>query len=112
MELTAEQQERYSRHLLLEGLGGEGQERLCQASVRVRGEGLSALWAARSLAAAGVGTLVVGSEAIASECRLLNVDCSVSLSGWAALVVDAAGSSALEGARAALAAFSSIGSPA
>jgi hypothetical protein len=59
VELTAAQQERYARHLLLDGFGGEGQERLLAAAVEVRGTGTAALWAARYLAASGVGALSV-----------------------------------------------------
>ncbi len=54
MDLTPEQQERYSRHLLLEGLGGEGQERLCAARVRLIGEGPALRWARLYLEASGV----------------------------------------------------------
>ena len=55
MRLTEAQQERYARHLLLDELGGEGQERLRSSCVRVRGTGRAARWAARYLAASGVG---------------------------------------------------------
>jgi hypothetical protein len=71
MLLTAEQQERYSRHLLLDGFGGEGQERLIAAAVRVRGTGPAALWAARYLAASGVGKLAVEEPAWHQELRSL-----------------------------------------
>lgn len=57
--LTPEQQERYSRHLILDGFGGEGQERLLAASVHVRGTGRAAHWAARYLAASGIGKLAI-----------------------------------------------------
>ena len=112
MELSAEQQERYARHLLLEGVEGPGQERLCAAQVQVRGEGLAALWAARYLAASGVGALVVDTENIASECRLLNGDASVSLSLGSAtceLILHLGQGGPLEGAQAALAAFRALG---
>jgi hypothetical protein len=59
MQLTAAQQERYARHLILDDFGGEGQERLLAAAVRVHGSGPAALWAARYLAASGVGELAV-----------------------------------------------------
>ncbi len=68
--LSPEQQERYARHLLLDGFGGEGQERLLLASVRIEGAGLAARWAARYLAASGVGKLEVH-PAFAEECRAL-----------------------------------------
>lgn len=59
MLLDVVQQEQYSRHLLLDGFGGEGQERLLLAAVQVRGSGTAALWCARYLAASGVGRLAV-----------------------------------------------------
>ena len=74
MRLTDAQQERYARHLLLDELGGEGQERLLGAWVRVRGTGPIARWAARYLAASGVGTLVLDDRAAAAECRALSPD--------------------------------------
>jgi hypothetical protein len=65
--LTAGQQERYARHLLLDELGGEGQERLLVAAVHVRGTGSAALWAARYLAASGVGRLEIEEPAWRDE---------------------------------------------
>jgi molybdopterin/thiamine biosynthesis adenylyltransferase len=56
MDLSAEQQERYSRHLLLDGFD---QEKLLRASVAVRGKGPAAHWAARYLASSGVGRLQI-----------------------------------------------------
>src|SRR3954463_5950739 len=47
MELSPAKQERYARHLILDGLGGEGQERLLAGAARVRGTGEAAHWAAR-----------------------------------------------------------------
>jgi hypothetical protein len=81
MQLTAAQQERYARHLILDGFGGEGQERLLGASVRVRGEGVAALWAARYLAASGVGRLQVDVAAWRDEL--------LALGPWLELVPDA-----------------------
>jgi hypothetical protein len=72
MLLTQAQQERYARHLLLDELGGEGQERLLSSCVRVRGTGRAARWAARYLAASGIGTLVLDDPAAAGECRELS----------------------------------------
>jgi hypothetical protein len=74
MRLTDAQQERYARHLLLDELGGDGQERLLESSVRVRGSGRVARWAARYLAASGVGTLVLDDPDTAAECRALSPD--------------------------------------
>jgi hypothetical protein len=66
--LSAEQQERYSRHLLLDGFD---QEKLLAASVRVHGTGPAALWAARYLAASGVGGLAVDDPSWEPELRSL-----------------------------------------
>jgi hypothetical protein len=64
MELSAEQQERYSRHLLLEGFD---QEKVLGASVAVRGKSQAAHWAARYLASSGVGRLQVDEPAWREE---------------------------------------------
>src|ERR1700716_4184380 len=74
MRLTEAQQERYARHLLLDELGGEGQERLLSSCVRIRGTGRAARWAARYLAASGVGALVLEDAAAARECSELSPD--------------------------------------
>src|SRR6266851_2454733 len=116
MRLTEAQQERYARHLLLDELGGEGQERLLSSSVRVRGSGRAARWAARYLAASGVGTLVLDDAAAAAECRELSPDVRVLNPLTIALDLDldpdlAARSPAEAGAAAALVALRRLVQP-
>jgi len=77
MRLTEAQQERYARHLLLDELGGEGQERLLSSCVHVRGTGRAARWAARYLAASGIGALVLDDPAAAVECRQLSPEARI-----------------------------------
>src|SRR5664279_2610238 len=61
--LTAEQRERYSRHLLLPEVGVEGQQRLLDAKVLLLGAGGLGSPTALYLAAAGVGTLGIVDDA-------------------------------------------------
>ena len=77
MRLTEAQQERYVRHLLLDELGGEGQERLLSSCVHVHGTGRAARWAARYLAASGIGALVLDDPAAAVECRQLSPEARI-----------------------------------
>jgi len=55
--LTAEQRERYSRHMLVPEIGPEGQQRLLDAKVLLLGAGGLGSPTALYLAAAGVGTI-------------------------------------------------------
>jgi len=78
--LADDQIRRYARHVLLREIGGRGQQRLLAGSVRVEGLGRAADEAARYLAAAGVGTLVLAPElaaAIASHVAAANPDVRV-----------------------------------
>jgi len=57
LEFNEEQIERYSRHILLEEVGVEGQEKLLQSKVLIIGTGGLGAPAAMYLAAAGIGTI-------------------------------------------------------
>jgi molybdopterin/thiamine biosynthesis adenylyltransferase len=54
---TEDQVRRYARHIILPGIGGEGQQKLMDASVLVIGAGGLGSPASMYLAAAGVGTI-------------------------------------------------------
>lgn len=57
MTFTDEQQQRYSRHIILKEVGGKGQMKLAQAKVLLIGAGGLGSPAALYLAAAGIGTI-------------------------------------------------------
>jgi len=67
LRFSEEEIRRYSRQIVLPEVGGTGQERLRAATATATSE-VEALY----LAAAGVGTIVVPSPAIAEAVRALN----------------------------------------
>ncbi len=65
MSLTEKQIERYSRHIILEQVGGAGQEKLLNSKVLIIGAGGLGAPAGLYLAAAGVGTIgIVDSDQV------------------------------------------------
>ena len=59
MSLTEQQIERYSRHIILEQVGGVGQEKLLASKVLIIGAGGLGAPAGLYLAAAGIGKAVM-----------------------------------------------------
>ena len=102
--LSPAQQERYARHLLLDGFD---QDRLRGASFHIAGTGAAALWAARYLAASGCGRVVVDHAGWHEELRRLGP--------WTALVgptereIDLRSGDAADGVKAALQAIREVG---
>lgn len=70
MELTPEQKRRYNRHLILDGIGRVGQEKLLDARVLIVGAGGLGSPLALYLAAAGVGTLGIADGDVVSLTNL------------------------------------------
>ena len=68
--LTEDQANRYSRHILLEGFGETGQERLLNAKVLIVGAGGLGSPCALYLAAAGVGTIGIADADVVSLSNL------------------------------------------
>ena len=67
MPLTIEEEFRYSRHLVLPGVGVAGQEKLKKARVLLVGAGGLGSSAALYLAAAGIGTLGIVDDDVVDE---------------------------------------------
>ncbi|HEY2030829.1 MAG TPA: hypothetical protein VGH20_16650 [Myxococcales bacterium] len=108
MELTAAEQELYSRHLLLDGFD---QEKVKQAFVAVRGKGAAARWAARYLAASGVGGLQVEEPGFCTELLALAPQLRLSGSDPAPFVCAPCGDGPADGARAAIDTLRQIAAP-
>lgn len=68
--MTSEQKRRYSRHILLDGMGTEGQERLINSRVLLIGAGGLGSPNALYLAAAGVGTIGIADGDVVSLSNL------------------------------------------
>ncbi|MCD7937253.1 MAG: HesA/MoeB/ThiF family protein, partial [Tannerellaceae bacterium] len=74
IDFTEEQIERYSRHILLQDVGVEGQEKILKAKVLIIGAGGLGAPIALYLAAAGVGTIgIVDGDVV----DLSNLQCQV-----------------------------------
>ena len=93
--LTPEQQERYSRHLLLDGFD---QDRVRAASFHVVGTSRAALWTARYLAASGCGRVVVDDPAWHDELRRLGPWISLSGPAQGEIILSGPEAEGLDGA--------------
>jgi len=102
--LSPAQQERYARHLLLDGFD---QDRLRGASFHIAGTGAAALWAARYLAASGCGRVVVDHAGWHEELRRLGP--WTALAGPAEREIDLRSGDAAGGVEAALQAIREMG---
>jgi hypothetical protein len=104
--LTPEQQERYSRHLLLDGFD---QDKVRAAAFHVQGKGAAARWAARYLATSGCGRVVVDDPAWHAELRRLAPWTDLSGPAEKKLIFSGPGGDGVEGAvRGAQAAIDAI----
>jgi adenylyltransferase/sulfurtransferase len=97
MALSDAQIERYSRQIILPGIGGRGQEKLLASKVGIVGDGIVARTASLYLAGAGVGTIVLSvapyRSAVTSlreELSDLNLDVTVAIEPQE-MALDAAG---------------------
>jgi molybdopterin/thiamine biosynthesis adenylyltransferase len=110
---------RHGRQTRLAEVGSAGQARIASARVEVAGDGLDAFVAARYLAGAGVGSVCVGSEALAAAVAPVDaaVHVEVDRAGAAEAHVDAfdlrdpAARAVARGARSALNALRAILEP-
>ena len=68
--MTPEQKRRYNRHIILDGFGAEGQEKLLAAKILIVGAGGLGAPCALYLAAAGVGTIGIADADIVSLSNL------------------------------------------
>ena len=108
MELSASEQERHSRHLLLDGFD---QDKVKDAFVAVRGKGAAAHWAARYLAASGVGRLHVEEPAWRDELLGLGPGLAFCDPGSAGFVCAPIGEGPTQGALAAVETLRQIAGP-